>query len=65
MSNFRVIELVFVFSGFIPITIAALSYMNLWKDMKIVKEHMDKATVFILRAYIVLIVFFLTCYSFL
>ena len=57
-------ESLFVFSGFIIIAIAVRLYLNLLENMKLVDESIDKTTKFILRVFLVLMVFLLTCHSF-
>jgi len=64
LPAYKVIDSILVFAGFIIITVAILLYLNLLRNMKMVKEHVDKTTAAILRAYIVLMFFFLICYSF-
>jgi HD-GYP domain-containing protein (c-di-GMP phosphodiesterase class II) len=55
---------IFVFSGFIIITVAVLLYLNLFEDMKTVEEHLDRTTNYISVAYLIFLALFLTCYSF-
>jgi HD-GYP domain-containing protein (c-di-GMP phosphodiesterase class II) len=57
-------ELIFVFSGFIIVAIAVLLYLNLLEKMNLVDESIDKKTKFVLRVYLVLMFFLLTCHSF-
>jgi len=60
----QIMESLFVFSGFIIIAIAVLLYLNLLENMKLVDESIDRNTKLILRIFLVLMVFLLTCHSF-
>ena len=64
MSSLQITDSIFVFSGFIIIVGAILLYINLLDDMKMVEEHLDKATGLITIIYFFFLALFLTCYSF-
>jgi len=63
LPTYQTLEAILVFSGFIIITAAIFLYLNLLKNMEIVREYVDKTTAFILKTYIILMFFFLVCYS--
>jgi HD-GYP domain-containing protein (c-di-GMP phosphodiesterase class II) len=60
----QIFESILVFSGFSVIVVSIFLYLKLLDNVKMIDEHIDWATDFILITYIVLLVFFLTCYSF-
>ena len=64
MFSVQIAESALVFSGFFIISIASLFYLNLLENIKMVEEHIDKITNFILKTYVVLLFIFLTYYSF-
>ncbi|MCL1876276.1 MAG: HD domain-containing protein [Synergistaceae bacterium] len=64
MTTPQIVDTVLVFLGFIIFTIAILLDLNLIKNIKTIEGHIDKITIFMLSTYIVIMGFFLTCYSF-
>lgn len=60
----HIIDTFLVFSGFIIFTVAIFLNLSLVKNRRMVEGYLDKTTIFILSTYVMIMVLFLTCYSF-